>query len=215
MEPAAGVAPSQPSPYEHKASAALQVFAGLLFLLTVLQFYFIVRAANQVVYEEKFLFKPTERTASFTTPTFELPGGATNLEVALQSPVQNDWMDAEIDLVDDERHSSMEFEQGVEYYSGWDSDGSWTEGNQRSDLVFSSLPGGRYHFVVQPVTSGVGFEKNFTLTVRRDIVIWSNYFVALLLLAPYPLYLVWRRRAFEVARWADSDYSPYRTEEGA
>lgn len=201
-----GVAPSQPSPYSKKTPLALQAFGVLFLVVTLFQFYFVFRAARQELYRQDFTF--TEPGTSLTSQTFDIPQGRANLEFALYSPVQNGWIDAGIDLIDDSRHTSVELEQGVEYYSGWDG-GSWSEGSQRSDVVLSSIPGGRYHLVVQPVSAGGGFDRSFTLSIRRDVVIWSNYFAVIFLLAPYPLYLWWRNRAFETARWSDSDFSPY------
>jgi hypothetical protein len=208
-----GVAPCQPSPVSGKVKPAFQTFGLLILAITLLQLYFIITAADKTVYEEKIRLQPHEPTRTFTSQSFELPTGPANLEVALRAPVQNDWIDVNFDLINDSGAASMEFEQGVEYYTGWDSDGSWSEGSQQTDLLLSSVPAGRYHFVIQPAATGSPLVQEFTVTAKRDVTVYSNYFAALFLLLPYPLYLWFRNRAFETSRWADSDFSPYRTTE--
>jgi len=41
------------------------------------------------------------------------------------------------------------------------------------------------------------------------VPLWLNFFLALILLSVYPLCVWMRSRSFEVARWAESDFSPY------
>ena len=109
--PAPGrVAPCQPSPYSKKTSAGPAGFWRPVSCLTLLQFYFIFRAANQVLYRQEFTIHGTRNVAYLTD--LRSPQGGTNLEFALYSPVQNGWIDAGIDLIDDSRHTSIEFEQG-------------------------------------------------------------------------------------------------------
>jgi hypothetical protein len=47
------------------------------------------------------------------------------------------------------------------------------------------------------------------VTAVRDVVIWSNFWIAAALLLAYPIYCGIRHHAFERARWLESDYSPY------
>jgi hypothetical protein len=168
-------------------------------------------APAREVYKGSFEFNDTRLSKSLITPSFDLPGNSDNLAVDLFAPVQNDWMEASIDLVNDATGKTIEFEEGVEYYSGSDSDGPWTEGSTRNNLVLSSVPGGRYHMVVEPSGSGKMPLKNFSLTLRRGVTTWSNFFVALVLLSVYPLCVWCRGRAFEIRRWSESDFSPYRS----
>lgn len=212
-----GVAPNQPSPYVPLSRHLSLSFLALAICLTILQFYFIVNASDKEVYRGDFTFNPGDAVRSIVTPSFDLPGGLNNLSVVLYSPLNNDWMEAAVDLVDEKTNQSLGFEHGVEFYSGTDSDGAWKEGDQISDLLLSSVPGGRYHLLVQPAGDpGKGGQKSFSLTLRRGVVMWSNYFTALLLLALYPAYVCFRGRAFEVSRWSESDLSPYKAkgEEG-
>lgn len=210
----AGVAPNQPSPHGRKAPQILRAFTVLALCLTILQIYFIASAFDREIFRQDFIFNPAETSRLFATPSFDIPGSSNNLEVALHSPVQNDWMEAGVDLINDKTQQGLGFEQGVEYYYGRDSDGPWTEGSQFNSVVLSSIPGGSYHIAVQPIAAAnPAGEKRFTLFVRRGVSVWSNYFFTLVLLSVYPLFVWWRSYAFEVARWSTSDFSPYKTDD--
>lgn len=205
-----GVGVNQPSPYAQGASRTIKNFFLIAAALTIMQIYFVNTAQNREVYRGEFNFNTNDAAASIATPSFDVPGGLANLAVDLYSPVQNDWMEASIDLIDDKTQQSIEFDQGVEFYSGSDSDGPWREGNQSSNLVISSVPGGSYHLLIQPVSAqGTTVNKGFTISLHRDVSIWGNYWTALFFISIYPLIILWKRRAFEVKRWSESDFSPY------
>ncbi len=203
-----GVAPNQFNPYGSVAKGVTMAFLVFMAVLTVLQFYFIFSARGKEVYRGNFTFDDTRRSQPLVTPAFDVPGAADNLQVKIESPLTNDWMEASVDMIDEGTGKRYEFEQGVEYYSGTDSDGSWTEGSRQSDLVLSSVPGGRYHLVIHPTGSGVVSQKEFSISLHRGVAIWSNFFIAFLLLAIYPLCVCMKNRSFEAKRWAESDLSP-------
>jgi len=237
MPETSGVAPNQPSPYNQKSSGVLVSFMVLIFCLTALHGIFLVNAHNREIYSQQFTFDPNSGTASgpkngitpfsdltqnpaagqisdtattHSSAPFDIPGSMGNLAVDLQAPVQNDWLETSIELVEESSQKTFQFEQGVEYYYGTDSDGSWSEGGQSSDVLLSSVPGGRYRLVVQPAAAAaLAREKSFTVRLRRNVPVWSNYFLGLLLLSIYPLCLWMKSRSFEARRWSESDFSPY------
>lgn len=207
LPPRVGVASNQPSPYARGnnkwGNLYFFIFAALL---TILQLYFAFAARDLEIFAGKFTFNPRRIASPIVTAAFEIPGDSDNLSLTLMSPVSNDWIEASFDLVNADTKKSLEFAHGVEYYSGSDSDGSWTEGSQTSEFVLSSVPGGRYNLVIQPSSStSTDQEKSFTLKLRRGVTTWNNYFIALLLLAVYPVCTCWRRCRFELKRNAESN----------
>ncbi|MDA8083495.1 MAG: DUF4178 domain-containing protein [Nitrospiraceae bacterium] len=207
-----GVAPNQPSPYGKSARGISFTFLGFVMLLTLLQIYFVVASPDKQVYRGSFTFNSSDTSKSLVSPSFDLPGGPNNLSVEMRSNLQNDWIGAEIDLVNDGTGKSLGFEQGVEYYSGTDSDGSWSEGSRDKSLVLSSVPAGRYHLVIQPAADATKpGERSFTLSLRMGVATWCNYFAALLLIGLYPIFSCGKGRSFETKRWSESDLSPYGT----
>ena len=100
------------------------------------------------------------------------------------------------------------FELPVEYYSGSDSDGSWTEGSH-DKFVYISAPGkGRY-----ALRMDVQWEKAsgppVTIEAREGVFRWTHFLVALVAITIPTVLTGLRARAFEIQRWKDSDYSPY------
>lgn len=213
MKKPVGVAPNQPSPVGARVREVMLAFLVLAAVLTGLQGIFVGRSMDREVYSETFTFDPAAPPRALSTASFELPGAVANVETFMQAPVSNDWMEASISLVHEETQRSLDLEQGVEYYYGTDSDGAWSEGRDTTGTLLSSVPGGRYHLVVQPQPSSPASRvRSFTVQVRRDVPLWLNYFLALVLLSIYPVYVYVRNHAFEVARWSESDFSPYQTE---
>lgn len=210
MPARSGIAPNQPSPAGKRVRDVLWTFALLVIVLTMLQGLFIGWAMDREVHSESFSFDPAAPSKTFSTPAFELPGDLANVEMAFSAPVSNDWMEASVSLVNEETQQSIDLEEGVEYYFGSDSDGPWTEGSTASGTLLSSVPGGRYHLIVQPVPSSAATQvRNFRIQVKRDVPLWLNFFLALFLLSVYPVCVWMRSRSFEIARWAESDFSPY------
>ncbi|HEX4925548.1 MAG TPA: DUF4178 domain-containing protein, partial [Bdellovibrionales bacterium] len=145
-----GIAPNQPSDwgpvYASVRNMALVGFAALF----AIQLVYLLSASNEVVYRQAYPTGSYEYGKTIVTPSFDLNKNRSNVAIYLRSPVNNNWLEAELELVNDGNGESMSFEQGVEYWSGYD----WSEGSQRSDIMLSEVPGGRYHLAMD-VTSGV------------------------------------------------------------
>ncbi len=214
VPPTVGVAPNQPNPYLQQSTIMKFAFLAFAIFLTVLQCYFVITAPDKEVFRESFTFRHDERTKAFVTRPFELTGGQGNLSVELHADVQNDWMEASIDLVDEKTNKTIAFSQGAERYSGVDGGESWTEGSQDSRYLLNAVPGGLYHLLVQPAADPLKpGEKTFTLALRRGVVTWSDFFLGLGLLLIYPLCTWCRKNKFEASRWMESDLSPGGTDE--
>jgi hypothetical protein len=221
MPAAQGVAANQLSPYKPLTRHLWLSFCAFLVCLTLLQFYF-GRNAGKTIYQGAFTFARGETAQPIVTPSFDIQGDSVILTSKLFSPVQNDWMAASVELVNDSTNQSIGFEQGVEYYSGTDSDGSWSEGSRGADRELSGIPGGRYHLVIRPSSAkklgkdnsgskNSGPEKTddmkFDLLLYLSGPSWCNYFMALFLVALYPLCMSCKSSRFESARWAESSIS--------
>jgi hypothetical protein len=118
-------------------------------------------------------------------------------------------LELDVDVVDaDTQLEVASFVQGIEYYHGYD-DGYWSEGNATQHRLVPGVPPGKYRLVIDASADpGIG-EMPYTVTVLRDVPVWSNFWIGLGLLIVYPLYCWVRAYNFERARWLDSDFSPY------
>ena len=110
-------------------------------------------------------------------------------------------------LINQDTGQAYDFGREVSYYSGYDEDGSWTEGSRADSVVIPSVPPGNYYFTGR---TRVGFRPWNHLVLRfplsRDVPQASFLGIALLaLLIPAGL-ITWRSMNFEHLRWAESDY---------
>lgn len=140
-----GVSPCQPSTVADSASSVGRYWFYLLAVLFFIQFAALFLTSGKTVHEESFVYSSTDTDRVRVSRPFQLEGRTTNLEIVVSSPVQNNWLELQTDLVNDGNGETEEFEQGIEYYSGYDSDGAWSEGMQHARTVLSSVPAGTYH----------------------------------------------------------------------
>jgi hypothetical protein len=190
-----------------KASLA---FLALIFLLQIL---FSVIARNEVVFSEHYDLADTTFKAPIITPSFTLGHsffGVGNLDFEIQADVDNNWFEAATTLINEDTEEEYYFEEGVEYYHGYDG-GNWSEGSNWDDKILASIPDGRYHLSITPYKGEaagkalpVGF---FNLKVIRDVPSWRNFFfiaAMILLILGINRMLV---NLFETGRWINSEFN--------
>jgi hypothetical protein len=142
----------------------------------------------------------------FSTEGFLLEG-TKSLQIEMDAPISNDWFYASFTLVNETTGTEYEFSKEIEYYHGVDDGESWSEGSTQGDAFLSRIPEGRYHINIYPEFSFYG--EYFNINVYRNEPIYSNFFIALLVLALFPIFYFVRKHYKEQQRWSDSDYSPY------
>ena len=218
-----GVAPNQPSPLGIEAVNQIKKYWKYFsYAILIIQMGFCIGNKSEVVYKGKMEFTAGDTQKTKVTPQFELKEETPTLEVSFSSPVSNSWLEIGVDLVNDDNGETVEFEQGIEYYSGTDSDGAWSEGNTSTSEKLPSISKGKYHLNVEVSGPTLATTANDPLSpvassapvvvdveVKTGGLLWSNFFFALFLVSIYPIFISWKLRRFEVARWSESDYSPY------
>lgn len=202
---AAGIFANQPSPHSGKTGDAWRLWLWLNVALFMLMTVFNLTKANREVFREAYAYIPGKSVdTSFVTPTFELTGGNKNVEVGVHAYIQNDWIYLNFALINDQTGQTFDFAREVSYYT--DSDG--TEGSRDNKVVISSVPAGRYYLRVEPEKSPGGKVTQYEISVRRDVPVYSFFWIAALLLLIPPIAIWFRSNQFEARRWRESDYSP-------
>lgn len=138
----------------------------------------------------------------FSQP-FEIKGNR-NVRITAAANLSNSWADLDVDLINEQSQDVESVNIPIEYYSGTDSDGSWTEGSQSQDATMSSIPAGKYTLRVEgtwekwqePISANVRVEQG----VNRGV----NFCCALIILAIVPFFGLIRKWSFEASRWKDS-----------
>jgi hypothetical protein len=217
-----GVAPNQPSPLGEEGIAKIKKYWKYFsYAVLLIQIGFCLGTKREVVYSGQIEFTPYDTQKTKVTPQFEIKDATTTLDINFSSPVNNNWLEIGADLVNDDNGETEEFEQGIEYYSGTDSDGAWSEGSTSATETIPSVSKGKYHLNLEvtgpaltkptdPLANSIPTSPvTLNVEVKTGALLWSNFFFALFLVSIYPIFIIWKRRKFEVARWSESDYSPY------
>jgi hypothetical protein len=125
-------------------------------------------------------------------------------EVTASAGLNNSWVELDCVLVNATTGETFEFTDAFSYYSGTDSDGSWSEGGFQNTALLADIPSGTYNLVVEGLgadQSGRPLSQPVTLSLRHDVVPWTNFWLVLLAILAYPGYLLYRGRADEKERW--------------
>ena len=204
-----GVASNQPAPCQG-AFLNLWIIAGVFIALAyMIQAFTINTSDNADVYSSQLQVDSTDRDKTLSTPSFSIPKKS-NVLIQSGSPLDNDWLELHLSLVNEQTNKEYAIVQAMEYYHGQDSEGSWSEGSPWADSYISSVPEGNYRLLID-ADAGAYFKRGpakFSLRIKRDVPAGSNYWITLLMILIYPGIITLFRWIFENKRWAESDYAP-------
>jgi hypothetical protein len=130
-------------------------------------------------------------------------------ELTARASLNNSWVELDSSLVNTVTGESYDFTNAFSYYSGYDSDGSWSEGSNRDTSLVRGIPAGTYNLVVEGYSDG---PKSVFLRLTHDVTPWQNFLFTALAILAYPMYLLFRRHKLERDRWSESDFDPYHRE---
>jgi predicted RNA-binding Zn-ribbon protein involved in translation (DUF1610 family) len=201
-----GVFANQPSPYTGRVAFYWGIFALLTLLLLLVGAVRLVTAARQPVFSSSYAFRPGAPESSFVTPVFEIAGRSSNVEVAIRTDLNNNWIYFNLALINADTGDALDFGREVSYYYGTDSDGRWTEGSRKDAAVLPTVAPGHYYLRVEPETESNSRPVSYSLTVLRDVPSPLYYLIALGLLIVPPVLVTIRSASFEARRWQESDY---------
>jgi hypothetical protein len=218
-------APHEPSPYKRQLREALVVGVIALLVLFVVSG---IGGREQMIGQvttDAVLDGP-EKTVVIRG--LDLPSARSRVVVdADAGAIDNAWVDLDYSLTDEKTQDSVDTYGLAEHYSGSDSDGSWTEGDPRPEVSLSSIPGGKYDLVVTlsahrwnggSSSSSYSMPTGFaggsmfgqdggqtipvTVTIKRGGVFVGNILLAFLLIAIWPLIVLFKQFGFEKRRMA-------------
>ena len=202
--PRVGVGAAQPSPYAPHSRRMGYLLLGFLAAAALVQLLFLTFAQQRLVLDMSWEYHPrVPATGSVQSEPFTVSGRSSNLVVELASSLAQSWAYFTLTLVNEDTGASRTFGREIAYYSGHDSDGSWTEGAPWDRVWVSSVPAGRYLLLVEPESPGpVNYRVRVTRDVPRTLWMW----LAMGVLTVPPLIYWWRQWSFEYRRWQESDH---------
>ena len=148
-----------------------------------------------------------------TTEAFDLAGGK-NVMVEAHASVDNAWIFAAAEMLNEESGDLQPFSLEVGYYHGSDGGESWSEGGNVTDTRVSAMPEG-------PTLIRLEIERDpadlkpveLNLRVTEDSPNPLYLFIAMLLLSLFPLATWAMKSGHERRRWENSDFPKYQEDE--
>jgi ssDNA-binding Zn-finger/Zn-ribbon topoisomerase 1 len=204
------IAPNQPYPYKN-----IYKYWLLMFILTFLFGAFVMNTVtNRIVLEQTYQLEPLKSLEDsqirFSDP-FELKARQ-NIKITATANVDNSWLEVEGDLINQATDESQGFSLPVEYYHGVEDGESWSEGNRSPGVRISALPEGNYVLGLDVRWEKIQQPAVLIVRVEQGSPNEMHLFLALVLISLLPLIMIFYHFGFERRRWADSDYSPFRSE---
>lgn len=179
----------------------------LLFLVAI--FMLPLTGVSSTVLSQQITLPPmvnaTTAQIAFSNP-FDLKPNR-NVKISASAPVDNSFVELDVDLVNDQSQEIESVTIPIEYYTGTDSDGAWSEGGQSEDATISSLPGGKYTLRVEGTWQNTTQPMPVSVRVEQNVVRGVNFVCALIVLAIVPIIGIIRKFIFESARWKDSMFT--------
>lgn len=203
-----GIAPNQPRPFAQSLFGVWAIAVAACVLAFIIQSR---TGSNQLLENTSIHVDPVAGAKSYSTPVFTVPSTANVVVDGSASPLQNNWMDLDLTLVNDASNDAFEATQSLEYYAGVDDGESWSEGNPTGETYFSAVTQGNYRVVVEPTAGQMApGGMDISLSVRHNVPAWGNFWLAVLAILAFPVYAEAYRWYFEYRRWSNSDYAPSR-----
>lgn len=210
-----GIAPNQPTESKKVTPMVSMLWATFVIILICLQSVQMAGARSDRAFAKTYYFVTDEKNPTLTTPVFELVKKKANLEININADVDNSWFYVYGELVNDDNDTTYTFEKTIEYYHGYSGGESWTEGSRHKNILISAVPGGKYYMNLYTQSGDYKkkINKYFDIQVVRDVKTFANFFWCLLGISFVPVILWFRTYSDEVARWSDSDFSPYASDD--
>ena len=205
-----GIAPNQPSLMQNNFGTVMSMAMVFLVVLFAIQL-MTTGGKRSVVFSQNFTWDAATPKAAIVSDPIVLEGSRPRtLTVKLHSPVSQAWFSATMVLFNPQTGKSFEFEQGVEYYSGYDGGEYWSEGSQTNEFTISSVEPGTYTLSIAPSDSpAYSGLVQYAVAAYWGGPIWGNFWFGVLLIMVLPVLALIFRFFREKRRWSQSDYAPF------
>ncbi len=203
-----GVAPSQPS----KSKGAGEAWAAWFLILLALV---MIQIIGKSVKPEKIisgtsLSIPITGLNETEILKFSTEGISTHVAINVHAKLEQSWTSMKLRVVSDDplKTTNHTFEKELSYYFGRDGGEYWSEGSQNAEFLVNGLPRGDYHVLIS-ATAEPGHTADVLASIVVSPSIWSNFWLAILILCLPPVWMSFRSKSFEINRWSESEFKPF------
>ena len=191
--------------------AAISVLATYFITMALAVFVSIIFASKQTqtINIGRLDLTPNAKTAKLVSEPFNLESAHGLFQVQTDTSVNNNWADFEYSLVNQATGETRTMNREVAYYSGYDSDGSWSEGSSSDQATLSNVVAGTYVLEVDAETentygSNPAVSAHITATHANNS--GNNFWLLFWGLGIGPLLAGLNKYFFEKKRWDQSDH---------
>lgn len=228
-----GVGALQPSPFEKDVQASI-AWSGMCFAAALcLLLFFFVRAPNEVLVSGSFPVKrpqhaqqpagfgasprrppsPPSSAVDESVP-FTIEQGSRNLELAIDSDVNQTWAAVSVALINLETHEKHFLGQlESAHYHGYEGGESWSEGSQSASRFAPGVAPGRYVLRVESAWESGKRPPVIRLTLTSGVPRLLHFFLLALFLCSFPAFAIYRNARFETERWKESEFGSSRDDD--
>ena len=198
-----GIHASQP--FGRSTTVKMIMVSGLIFAAVNLALIFwSFGQRGKEVFSKTFL--AADYTKETVSPPFELPGSNV-VGLHMAAPLNNSWLAMEVAFLDSQDRVVAEMDNEIGYYTGRDSEGTWTEGRRRKTAYFKAPPPGQYRLILRASGGGqyrgsVSRGEPLTVSVRSGAILTRYFVFAFIATFLFPFFEVLRKFLFENRRWA-------------
>jgi len=203
-----GVYLNQPNPFRDRWRRVRLHFALFIGALALVQWISCALVPTKSVYSGDFTFERGGASTVLVSPHFQIDGGRRAVTIEATAPVDNNWLGMDATLVSAKDSHTYPAELSIEYYHGVEDGESWNEGNGKASVTLPAIPPGEYYLSLDTDADPAIQKMAFHVQAASGAFFPSNWILAFVLLAIYPVYLWWRQRRFEHERWEQSDFLP-------
>lgn len=207
-----GIAPNQYSGVTAASRAIGWLWVLFICILTGLQFWQLTYNSGTSVMTTQIPFTPnTANKITFTSPVFSITRPITGSLVKLSAPVDNSWVWASGEMVNDDTGATFPFARTCEYYHGYSDGEYWSEGSGAAEVFISKVPAGKYYLNVDWESGDFKTTevRPLNIEVFQAPKMYGNYCLIFCLLSIIPAFSAWAAIKTDQARWMNSDFSPY------
>ena len=129
--------------------------------------------------------------------------------------INNKWVELDYSLVNRATQQGIDANGVIEYYSGTDSDGAWSEGSSSTKTMFASVPRGTYDLVVDAEAHNWNGRSVSDEVIQVNVsaaaggVFGSNLLLLFLLLLAPPVWGLYNLIKDSRTSSSDDDYDDY------
>lgn len=199
-----GVHSCQPYRPASWLSGMWRVGIGFLLLNVILVVYSFIADKGNIVLKDQIA--AGQYKGEHLTKPFTVPRDRCILRLRGSAPLSNSWLAMDFAVVNAKEEVISEFSGEASYYSGVDSEGSWTEGSRSFTSYFKVQKAGTYRLLVhaQGGTGVGGGPRNETMhiTLATNTTISWYFFIPILLSGAVACLEPVMKWLFDQRRWA-------------